>query len=133
LGFREIDHQADLAFEIYGKNENELLESIISLFKEIFKIEKFEDKVAKREIFTYETFEDLIFELGNELIYLFTTHNLFPKELKLDVSKKELKVKFSKAFSKNSEEIVEVKALTYHKLKLNRSKGLLWTYLVLDV
>jgi len=133
LGFKEIDHQADLAFEVWGKDEIELLESIISLLEKLFGIKKLENVIVKYETFHYETFEDLIFEVGNELIYLFTKHNLFPKDLNLNINRKKLEIGFSKVISKNEEELSELKALTYHKLELDRSERLLRTYLIFDV
>jgi len=133
LGFKEIDHQADLAFEVWGKDEIELLESIISLLEKLFGIKKLENVIVKYETFHYETFEDLIFEVGNELIYLFTKHNLFPKDLNLNIDRKKLEIGFSKVISKNEEELSELKALTYHKLELDRSERLLRTYLIFDV
>ena len=133
MGFKEIDHQADLAFEVWGKDEIELLESIISLLEKLFGIKKLENVIVKYETFHYETFEDLIFEVGNELIYLFTKHNLFPKDLSLNIDRKKLEIGFSKVISKNEEELSELKALTYHKLELDRSERLLRTYLIFDV
>ncbi|HEW91723.1 MAG TPA: hypothetical protein ENF81_04195 [Thermotogaceae bacterium] len=133
MGFKEIDHQADLAFEVWGKDEIELLESIISLLEKLFGIKKLENVIVKYETFHYETFEDLIFEVGNELIYLFTKHNLFPKDLNLNINRKKLEIGFSKVISKNEEELSELKALTYHKLELDRSERLLRTYLIFDV
>lgn len=133
MGFKEIDHQADLAFEVWGKDEIELLESIISLLEKLFGIKKLENVIVKYETFHYETFEDLIFEVGNELIYLFTKHNLFPKDLSLNIDRKKLEIGFSKVTSKNEEELSELKALTYHKLELDRSERLLRTYLIFDV
>ncbi|MCD6545877.1 MAG: archease [Thermotogae bacterium] len=133
MGFKEIDHQADLAFEVWGKDEIELLESIISLLEKLFGIKKLENVIVKYETFHYETFEDLIFEVGNELIYLFTKHNLFPKDLNLNIDRKKLEIGFSKVISKNEEELSELKALTYHKLELDRSERLLRTYLIFDV
>lgn len=132
MGFKEIDHQADLAFEIWGKDENELLEEIMLLFRKLFGIKELENKISRYEIFHYKTFEDLIFTVGNELIYLFSKYNLFPSEFDLDTNKKELKIALSKILNKDMEALTELKALTYHKLKLNKSDTVR-TYLVFDV
>lgn len=133
MGFKEVNHTADLAFEVWGRNEEELLNSTIELLKVLFGIKSLKRETVKHEIFNYEFIEDLIFEAVNEFIYLFEKHDLFPKKLKFDSKHKKLEVEFSKVVEKSEDEFTELKALTYHRLKINRSEGVLRTYLIFDV
>ncbi|RKX54835.1 MAG: hypothetical protein DRP30_01145 [Thermotoga sp.] len=126
--FEQIDHQADLAFIVYGKNVEELLKNFLELLRQLLSVKK-TGRIVKTVDFHYNCLEDLIFDLGNEIIFEFETNHLFPSNLTSHGSK--ITLIFSTV--DESGESVGIKALTYHGLKVEKENGILRTIVVFDV
>lgn len=118
---------ADVGFLAYGKNLNELFENAaMAMFEVMVNTKQIEHK-AKREVKVKgEDLHSLLFEWLNELLFYYGAENLaFSKfEIKIDEKKIELEAKcFGEQIDPEKHEVrTEVKACTYHKLKIEKNE-----------
>ncbi len=110
----EVSHTADIAFDIYFSSIDELFRDIISLLRERIDC-KFKDE-TKEEIYGLSgEIEDDIFDITNDMIYNVDS-GWVPVGMHVDGDS--LKVLYKKAELKE----FDVKALTYHQLKVKNLK-----------
>ena len=139
--FKIISHTADIGLELKAPSVEKLFEEAALGFKYCL-IEKgdMESKESKNIHLTGNSLEDLIVQWLSELNYLVTVHNWILNE-----------VKIIKIFSKNSDWIldseilgeiidfnkheiaIDIKAITYHQLKIEQTKGMFKTKIFFDI
>jgi SHS2 domain-containing protein len=132
-------HTADIGLRVWATNENELF---INCAQALFKllVDKIECKKEKeREIYLEaESWQELLVNWLNELISIFFTYKFLPCEYKINIEEKPLRLKAQlkgEDFDPYQKKMnMEIKAATYHNLKIEREKdGLLKTEIIFDV
>jgi len=124
---KQINHTADLAYEIESYDIIGLLREIIGIFSEHYN-PVLEDFLKEKTYSVYEPLEDFLFDVVNDWIFEISI-GCFPHDI-IKKGDEEITVKFKKIRERKGEEI---KALTYHLLKLEKQGEKLRTKVVFDV
>ena len=129
---------ADVAFEAYGKDLNELFaNSALAMFEVMVNTEEIEPKVERKVELEANDLEGLLFEWLNELLFYYGSENLAFSRFEVEVDEKELKLK-AKCFGEEinparHETKTEVKAATYHNLEIKKEDGSWRARVILDI
>jgi len=132
---------ADVAFEIFGKNENELFENAaLAIAEQTSDIKSIEGKQKKVIELTSETLETLLFDFLSELIYLKDVHQIIFKKSKVSITKGKdgtysLKATVSGDIINQKKHILksDIKAITYHMFKVEETPKGLVAFVVVDI
>jgi SHS2 domain-containing protein len=113
--YRQLNHTADVRYEIVCNNEEEIFKELVRIFKDHYSV-KLKERETKLEYDLSKSLEDAIFDIVNDWIYLIESRRLFPCDCHVENGR--LVCRF-----KEFEEIqgTELKALTYHGLVVERS------------
>ncbi len=133
--FKFLEHTADVKFQAFGKNVEELFKnSALALKESIYgkiKVKGKKEKVIKVEGKDYES---LLYNFLEEIIYLLDTeHFLIAGIKKIKIKEMKLEAVFSGDKAGNYKFTNSVKAVTYNEMFV-REKDRKWTsQVVLDV
>lgn len=138
MGYRVIDHKADIKIKISGKTAEELFSEALNGFLHVVikrkkgKIKNFERKEIYLEGIDME---DLLVRFLNELIYFVSTKKVPVKIEKINLKEKRIEVEILLAplTAELFEIKTELKAATYHNLKIEKKGGNFHTEVVFDV
>ena len=137
MGFRVIDHKADVKIKISGKTIEELFSEALNGFLHIVvkikrKAENFERKKISLEGIDLE---DLLVRFLNELIYLFSLKKVPLKieNMKIEENRFEGEILLAPLTKELFEVKAELKAATYHNLKIEKKGKNFVTEVVFDV
>lgn len=137
MGFEFLDHTADLRIRVWGENLEELFEeAAFALFSAITNIETVKPEIEEEVKVEGESKEELIVGWLGELLYLHEVKGvLFSKFKILTLQEKHLAAKaWGEAFVPERHHIfLPVKAVTYHRLKIEQQGGLWVTEIIFDV
>ena len=117
---------ADIAYEIYGKNLNELFEnSALALFNTMCNLKKVKQKIKKIIKLKNENSQDLLFDFIEELIFLKDSKYILFSKFKVKIKNNELQAEcFGENINQAKHQLkVDVKAITYHKFELKKMQG----------
>lgn len=121
--YKILDHKADLKIKVFGKNKKELFENgmkaMVDYLSPTLEKEKVKRKIRVKSI----DFETLLVDFLNELLYYFQTK----KEVYFEIKIKNLTEKVIEAYlfgNKIKSFSREIKAATYHNLKVKKNKFL---------
>ncbi len=147
--FREIDHTADFALEIFGGNLSELfIHAAEGMYSAIFGREVILTSGVRRAdaeqsspfVLTSFSVEELLVEWLSELLYLLETEDIIPLPLyEVSIAEKpeethlRAKLCWNKYARTGLIKRKEVKAVTYHNLKIVRGKNLMKAVAVFDL
>lgn len=133
LGFEEIEHTADWAYRVWGRNLEELFsQAILGLYSlagaKLAEGEKIEREIEVRGIDS----ESLLVATLNELLHLQNMENL--GVYRLDFLKFEATILQAKLILKPLQEwIKDIKAVTYHNIAIKPIENGIEVTIVLDV
>jgi len=132
-----IEHTADIGIRVKGKDLNDLFKNSASAMFDII-AEKKESPVIKQRKIKIEqkadNLEELLVNWLNELLSLSATKELIFSEFRINkIDKNTLQAVVIGEDIKNYRVNTEVKAATYHQLKLEEAKGGLQAELIFDV
>ncbi|MET1125100.1 MAG: archease [Archaeoglobaceae archaeon] len=133
MGFRFIDHTADVAFEVWGETISELIESASHAFYEAFvEVDKLGTDTSRSVEVEAEDVDMLLYKWLNELLYLFDTEFFAAKEVK--VTADENRARGVLIGSRFTPEMVKVepKAITMHKFRVEK-RDKYYAYVVVDI
>ena len=136
MKYRFVDHTADIAFEVYGNDINELIENATLAFYDAFvDLSKLGSSIEKKLEVEAESIDYLLFNWLNELLYLFETEFFAGKDVKVEVTEENgFKAKGIIKGDKVYPEIVktEPKAITFHKFRVEKKDK--WTaFVIIDI
>jgi len=135
--FEVIDHTADVGIIAYGADIEELFSNAgLALFSLITELESIENKFHLDLEVSNEDIDSLLIEWLNELIYLFDVkHILFNRfDIKILTHKGLQATCYGEGFNAMKHTIkVEVKAATYHMLKVDKSDDGFRAQVILDI
>ena len=136
MKYRFVNHTADIAFEVYGSNINELIENATLAFYDAFvDLSKLECRIEKKLEVEAESIDYLLFNWLNELLYLFETEFFAGKDVKVEVTEENgFKAKGIIKGDKVYPEIVktEPKAITFHKFKVEKKDRWI-AFVIIDI
>jgi SHS2 domain-containing protein len=120
-GYRILDHEADIGFEVYGQREEELFQKAVL-------------PVTEKHITITGNGEALILFL-NELLYVWDVDKFLPSAITIkreqDVIKATLR---GEIFDPARHPVfTQVKAVTYHKFSITEDKGRLKAIFIVDM
>lgn len=125
--YKEINHTADIAFEIKAKTFEELLKDILQIIRENYKPKNINCAIKKRQNYFIKEDEDCIFDIVNDWIAAIDL-GYFPVKIW-----KEDNFYITEFCSFKELEGEKFKALTYHQLKIEKTNGYFYTKVVFDV
>ncbi len=134
MGYRFIDHTADIAFEVWGKDVKELIENATLAFYDAFvHVEKLDKNRTVDLSIEAEEVDLLLYKWLNELLYLLDTEFFAAREVSVNAS--EFKVEGILIGSRVTREIVKVqpKAITMHNYRVEKEEGGYRTVIVVDI
>lgn len=135
MGYRFVEHTADIAFEVNGESLSDLLRESTFAFNEAFTYPQ-ELGIGREEKVEIATDgpDYLLHKWLNELLFLFDTYFFAAKEVDLEVDEEKFHVKgILKGDTINSQLVkVEPKAITLHNFKVEKKNG--WfAFVVIDI
>lgn len=138
MRYRFIDHTADVAFEVFGKDLRELIENATLAFYEAF---VYTEKLGEdREMVigvSADTPDYLLYNWLNELLFAFDTKFFGGKRVKkIEIKGNEgLKAEGVIVGGTLKPEIVKVepKAITLHDFTVEKKNGMWRAYVVVDI
>jgi len=133
--FEVLDHTADIGGRIYGKSLSELFVNAAHLLCFIAGAvqQGDEEKVVRIKLYG-ETVEELLVKFLNELIY-----HIYVKKVGGEIEKLSIKKKRGMfdlqcdVIGKGISVKREIKAATYHNLKIKEEKGIFSSEIIFDV
>ena len=130
--FQEIEHTADKALEIWGETIDEFFINALAGYYHLLNVKEYPDCPLEQKIrFAENSIESLLVIFINEFIFLADQGMIFPI-IDLEIKANSL-LCIAKGF-KSNEITNHIKALTYHKLKIEKyDLGDLRSNLVFDV
>ncbi|AEX86321.1 hypothetical protein XO10_09605 [Marinitoga sp. 1135] len=114
---KELEHPADIMYEISGEDIKEILEDFVEVLNKIYSpvVEGInrenEYTISEKEI------DDILFDLGNEFLRAIMEGE-FPSKIETD--NEIIKISYSKIYKINSD--IEIKAVAYPKIIDEESK-----------
>ena len=136
--YKLLDHTADIALQAKGRNLEELFKACAEGFKEISLISKKSFLPNRRSIFVKaETLEELLVSFLDELNFLIQVKKIYLEGIKSIVINKnenhyELKTVILISILDREEIKTEIKATTFHQLKIKKCNGNYSTRVVFD-
>lgn len=124
--YKEIDHTADVAYEIIADNFLEILEDIIEIIKINYKPKNLNCDVRESQEYDVQENEDGIFDIVNDWIAAIEL-GYFP----VGVEKKQKYITYFCSYETIEGDMF--KALTYHNLKIDTKGDKLSLKVVFDV
>lgn len=136
--FQIVDHTADLALRISGINREDLFQSALDgliAMSEADKAKLENEKIEKSVTVNGADDEELLVRFLNEMIDIIQDEKLLPVQLLyLDFGNSILRFGLeSQRIVKFPDNYVEIKAATYHMLKINRLDDNLTITVIFDV
>lgn len=137
IKYKVVNHTADIAIIVYGEQLSDIyLNSAFALFDLITELDKVDAQERKSFYIEGLDNEDLLIRWLNELIYCFSTDGWLAKEVKLiklatqDLEAETRGENFNplKHTLKN-----EIKAATYHDIKIEKHGSFYQVQIVFDV
>lgn len=128
--FEILSHLADVKIQIFGKNEKELFLNALLVMAEIQKGEIFGEKKKRQITVQSVDLNGLLVDFLNEVLYLSQVNKEIYSDIEFEkLSDKELKgTLFGQKVKSFGEDI---KAVTYHDLKIEQKEDKSWTAVVI--
>ncbi len=136
MKYRFIDHTADIAFEIFGRTLEELMENATLAFCDAFVYtEKLENGLEKEIEVKGEAEDMLLYHWLNELLFLFGTEFFVALRAEVEIEREGTLKARGKLYGgklKAGAVKVEPKAITLHNFKVERNDE--WhAFVVVDI
>ena len=134
--YKFLEHTADVMFEAYGKDENELFENSALALEEIqVDVKKIKPKIKKIIELQNNTLEMLLFDFLQELIFIKDTEQLIFSKFKVKIMDNKLKAVCygEKINPKEHECKVDAKAVTLHKYEVKKVKNKWISRIIIDI
>lgn len=125
--FDIFDTTGDVGINIYGKSLTDIFEqAAIGLFSFITDLKKIKTNMSKNIEINADSYENLLINWLNELIFLFDTESFVGKKIEIkELTEKRLIAIIKGDFfdEKKHSRGVLIKAATYHKLRLEEKNN----------
>jgi SHS2 domain-containing protein len=141
MSYRFIEHTADIAVEVEGESLNDLFISSCYAWREaVMDISSFQKELSKKFIFNSASLEVLLIELLSELNFqLYTKGWVFVtiQNLLIEETDSGYHLEIELFGQKHNSEIYkfkeEIKAVTFHQMKIEKVNNTYKTLIVFDI
>lgn len=141
MPYKFIEHTADIAVEVEGKSIEEIFISAFNAWKDIvLDTIAVRNEQSKKFLFASKTLEELLIEFLSELNYQLYTKKWVVNSIKKiliqktgDIFHLDVEVFGESLKSKNHTIKEEIKAVTFHQMKIVEKNGNLSTIIVFDI
>ncbi len=131
-GYVEVDHIADLAIRVWGKDFNTILAIAAEGLYSVMGVRYDTISQSKREIILeYLNQENLLVDFLSELLFLCEKDHLFLDSMRFEEINGAIVVKAKTHKIQSIER--EIKAVTYHELEINENEKGLETTITFDI
>lgn len=134
--FRHIEHTGDIGVEVFGESPAALFQNAATAFFTIVAEGPVEPKETKSFRLEAHDMEQLLVTWLSEFLFLFDTRRLLFSEFKVhDWNERFLSAEArGETFDpKKHKLITEIKAVTYHGLKIKRKDGIYTAQIIFDI
>ena len=134
--FKFLEHTADIKFQAYGKNLNEVFENSAYAMLNVLSESKIKSKIKKNIHVKGRDLENLLYNFIEELLFLFDSENfILSKIRKIKIDKKNFKLKAEITGDKSSNYKINlgIKAVTYNEMFVKKMKDKWVSQVVIDV
>jgi len=135
--FEIIDHTADIGIVAYGADIKQVfVNAALGLFNLMAEPDDFKEDIKREMELSAEDVEILLVEWLNELIYIFDVEHIFFKRFEIDkLSSNQIRAKcFGEKIKPGQHKLKrEVKAATYHMLRINKEDGGYKVQVIFDI
>ena len=132
--FKFLKHTADIKFQAFGKNLKEVFRNSVLAMSKVISDDKINEKVKKKIKIKGKDNENLLYNLLEEILFLFDSKNLIiSKAGNLKIKNKELSAELSGDYAKNYKINMDIKAVTYNEMFIKKTKDKWIAQVVLDV
>jgi SHS2 domain-containing protein len=135
--FEVINHTADIGIVVYGADIKQVFtNAALGLFSLMVDLKNIQEDVRREVEISAEDIEVLLVEWLNELIYISEVEHIIFKRFEInDLSNTELKaICFGEKIKPKQHKLKrEIKAATYHMLRLNKEDGSYKVQIIFDV
>jgi SHS2 domain-containing protein len=134
-----IEHTSDIGVRVFGKSLEDLFKNCAEALFNIVIDFKPEKKIKEKIVLKAESLEEILITWLNELLSLFYIYKFLPVEYSLTLNKKNKLFSFmATIYGQNFESDLhkiktEVKAATYHDLKIEKKDDLYIAEVIFDV
>jgi len=133
--FEFFDHTADIGVRVFGATREELFVNAAAALWEAIGVRKKEEGRRKKFRIEAGSVEDLLHDWLSELLFEFSAHGVVYDELEISSLKSQVIEATARGGAVDlSEARVEVKAVTYHQLRVEQRPDSSWmATVILDV
>ena len=135
--FEIIDHTADIGIVAFGADIKQVFaNAALGLFTLMADTDDFKEDVERELKLSAEDVEVLLVEWLNELIYIFDVEHIFFKRFEVDeITSTQIKARCFGEKIKTSQHKLkrEIKAATYHMLKINKEDAGYKVQVIFDI
>ena len=137
MKYKFLDHTADVLFEAYGKDMNELFEnSALALEECIVELKSLKLKCKHNIKLKSDSIEELLYDFLSELIFIKDTKGLLFKKFKVKINKKfELNAEGEgEKINRDTRKLVDdAKAVTKHLFEVKQEKNKFIAKVLVDI
>jgi len=134
--YKFLKHTADIKFQAFGKNLEELFENSVLAVSEILsKGKKVKSSKIKKVTIEGGNNENFLYNLLEEIIYLFDAEEFIVAKAKIKFNEiaRSMKVEFYGDDSKKYKGLEDIKAVTYNEMFVKQEKSKWAAQVILDV
>jgi len=135
--FEIIDHTADIGIVAFGTDIKQVFaNAALGLFTLMADTDDFKEDVERELKLSAEDVEVLLVEWLNELIYIFDVEHIFFKRFEVDeITSTQIKARcFGEKIKTSRHKLKrEIKAATYHMLKINKEDAGYKVQVIFDI
>ena len=132
--FKFIEHTADIKFQAFGKDIEEVFKNSALALAGAMCSEKVENKIKKIVKVEGKDYENLLYNFLEEFLFLMDSEGFFLSKVdKIKVSENEIEAEVSGDDVKNYELETDVKAITYNEMFVKKEGEEFIAQVVLDV
>jgi len=136
--YKQLDHPADLYFEVVGNNLNEIFADSASAILDYIGKVNLKSKTEEKNLIFEGLIEDILIEYLNEILFEVIVREKYLVKVSISIDKDWqnntlFKAYLSCTFKKTKEVKREIKAVSYHMAKLEIDYGKLIFRFIADI
>ena len=133
MKYKFLEHTADIKFQSYGKSLEKAFENSALAMFNAMSDSRIKLKLKKKIKVSGKDLESLLYNFLEELLFLLDTENFFLGKLKIRIKDLKLEAELQGDDVKNYETKVDVKAVTYNQMKVEKTSRGWMCQVVVDV
>jgi len=134
-GYKFIDHPSDIGIEVKGKTHKELfLNAVSGMLSIISDSSNGREKIKKSLHLEEGSLEELLHSFLSEILWFIISERFLPLSVSINLLEKTTLQAHLEGITITDEEVKrEIKAVTFHQLKIEKINGYFLTRIIFDV